>query len=524
MPLWDHIIMGIQAVFAAEMAVSILGFGVPVVLILVTVGFILGVFVGAVPGLGAPVAMALSLPILISVFGFSNDALLPILGFLIGLMKGATVGGAVPAILYNTPGTPDSYMTTLDGHPMAQKGQAARALKIAHLSSATGDTISDVALVILAPFLAITIEHYFDFPEKTALFILSLALVAGLMGDSVGKGLISIGLGLLAVMIANGEDFYPRLSLGSPSLAQGIPVTAAILGVLVLGEVFKGLEDEYRTRSKGRQRPEVVQVDAPGKLGYFRLLPTMLRSSAIGTLIGALPGVGSTLAATLGYAAARARHDRPQTSPKFGSGVPEGVAASEAANSSVSGANLIPVLSLGIPGNVAAVFLLLAMESVGGFTPGPGIFVVPAVGINIELVMVIGIIAIMFFANALNWTLGGVIMGRARILAGIPKVVLLPIILLLTITVVYAQHTNLGSIWLTIGFGVLGYFMRCLGMSPIPFVVAFIIGLKLEDTARQAFSATGGDPFFLFSSPVAIALSLGTVIFVYFSLRRRAPS
>ncbi|MEO1026688.1 MAG: tripartite tricarboxylate transporter permease, partial [Pseudomonadota bacterium] len=225
MGVWDHIIAGFLAVFQSDPI-----FGLPIVVLMVLFGFLLGITVGATPGLAGPMAMAISLPILISIFGYSADALLPVLGFLIGIMKGATVGGAVPAILFNTPGTPDAFMTTLDGYPMAQKGEARRALRIAHFSSASGDTFSDIVLVVCAPFLAILVESYLDLPEKTALLILSLAFIASVIGNSVGKGIISMGLGLLAAMVATGEDFYPRLTLNQPALAEGIPIAAAILG------------------------------------------------------------------------------------------------------------------------------------------------------------------------------------------------------------------------------------------------------------------------------------------------------
>ena len=387
-------------------------------------GFVLGILVGATPGLAGPMAMAVSLPILISVFGFSNDALLPVLGFLIGIMKGATVGGAVPAILFNTPGTPDAYMTTLDGFPMAQKGQARRALRIAHFSSASGDTFSDLVLVICAPFLAIIVERYLDLPEKTGLLILSLAFIASVIGNSVGKGLISMGLGLLAVMIATGEEFYPRLTGNLPALREGIPIAAAVLGVLIVGEVFKALEDLAKERSNRAQQFHSAAEGAGFKHGDIkRIAPFIARSALIGTLIGALPGVGSTLAATLGYTSARQRHAKriDKSLAEFGAGAPEGIAATEAANSSVSGANLIPVLSLGIPGNAAAVFLILAMDSIGGFNPGPGVFLVPNEGANPELIMAFGIFTTMFLANGFNWTIGGVFMRYVGIMARIPK-------------------------------------------------------------------------------------------------------
>ena len=501
--------------------------GVPIVVIMVFGGFLLGITVGATPGLAGPMAMAISLPILISVFGFSNDALLPVLGFLIGIMKGATVGGAVPAILFNTPGTPDAYMTTLDGYPMAQKGEAKRALRIAHFSSASGDTFSDIVLVVCAPFLAILVERYLDLPEKTALLILSLAFIASVIGGSVGKGVISMGLGLLAAMIATGEDFYPRLTMGQSSLAEGIPIAAAVLGVLILGEVFKSLEDLHRTtQSNTMSQVASGKSSALSRNDLRRLLPYIGRSALIGTCIGALPGIGSTLAATLGYTTAKRHYAtaKPDNAPDFGDGAPEGIAATEAANSSVSGANLIPVLSLGIPGNAAAVFLILAMDSIGGFNPGPSVFRLGGgIGdsvMNPEMVMVFGIFTAMFLANALNWTIGGIFMRLVGVMARIPKNRLLPIILLLTLTAIYVQETSMLAIWITIFFGLLGYVMRRVGMSPLPFVIAFILAGNLEATARQAFAATGADPFFLLKSPIAFIFIVLAIFVVAYNLRR----
>lgn len=521
MDIWGHIQLGVQAVFFANPAFELFGLGVSIVLVMVAAGFVLGIVVGATPGLAGPIAMAISLPILISVFGYSVDALLPVLGFLIGIMKGATVGGAVPAILFNTPGTPDAYMTALDGFPMSRRGEAKRALKIAHLSSASGDTFSDVVLVLCAPFLAILVERYLDLPEKAALLLLSLAFIASVIGGSVGKGLISMGLGLLAAMIATGEDFYPRLTMGAPGLSGGIPLAAAILGVLIIGEVFKSLEE---LRSEG---PQKVARDTQSRQKHRlwpelpRLWPHILRSSIVGTAIGALPGVGSTLAATLGYTMASRSHAKKGRTPAFGQGAPEGIAATEAANSSVSGANLIPVLSLGIPGNAAAVFLILAMESIGGFTPGPSVFALPASGTNPELVIAFGLFTAMFCANALNWTLGGLFMRQVGIMSRVPKAILLPVVLLLTLTAIYVQEGKMLAVWITLAFGLLGYLMRRTGISPLPFVIAFILAGKLEATARQAFAATGSDPWLLFSSPIALTFTSLAIFVVFWNLRGR---
>ena len=298
----SYIWLGILAVFQGPELFSLLGFGIPVAPVMVLGGLLTGIAVGATPGLAGPMAMAISLPILISVFGFTSDALLPVFGFLIGIMKGATVGGAVPAILFNMPGTPDALMTTLDGYPMARAGQPRRALRIAQLSSVSGDTFSDVVLFICAPFLAVLVEGYLDLPEKTALLILSISFVAAVMGSSVGKGLLSVGLGLVVAFVGTGQALTPRLTFGIPELAGGFPFIAAILGILIVGEIFKSVEESVRDISSDRRNkdagPKIAASDGlqPGDLR--RIAPYVGRGAIIGTIIGALPGVGSTLAAT----------------------------------------------------------------------------------------------------------------------------------------------------------------------------------------------------------------------------------
>lgn len=521
----DYIWMGIQAVFQGPELFSLFGLPVSVTIVMILAGFLTGIAVGATPGLAGPIAMAIALPILISVFGYTPDALLPVMGFLIGVMKGATIGGAVPAILFNTPGTPDAFMTTLDGFPMTRRGKAKKALRVAHFASASGDTFSDIVLIVCAPFLALLVEAYLDLPEKTALLILSLSFIAAVIGGSPAKGLISTGLGLLAVYVGTGEDFYPRLSMGSPSLSQGFPIATAVLGVLIIGAVLKELEDLWR-RKRDSGEIAVHKDEGDQRLhgaDIRRLLPYVGRSALIGTAIGALPGIGSTLAATLGYTVGRARYAKKKRpdAPEFGKGASEGIAATEAANSSVSGANLIPVLSLGIPGNAAAVFLILAAESIGGFNPGPSVFRFTTDSVNPELVIAFGLFTAMMVANVLNWTIGGLFMRSMGVMIRVPKHILLPSVLLLTLTAIYVQETRMEAIWFAVGFGVLGYLMRTVAISPLPFVIAFILGGKLEESARQAFAATGGDPWFLFTNPGAALLMAVAFAVILFSARKK---
>ena len=522
MDIWDHVLAGILAVLNGPALFHIGAVPVSITLVMVFFGFLAGIAVGATPGLAGPMAMAVSLPILISIFGYSQDALLPVLGFLIGVMKGATVGGAVPAILFNTPGTPDALLTTFDGYPMTRKGMPGKALRIAHFSSVTGDTVSDIILFVCAPFLAVIVEAHLDLPEKAALIILSMSFISSVVGRSVAKGLIAASLGLLVAAIGTGEDFYPRLTGGWQPLANGFPIVAVVLGMLILGEVFKGLEDLIRERIE-KGAIERIGDGGDNRLSMkerIRLLPFIGNSALIGTMVGALPGVGSTLAATLGYASG-GRLQARRGGGKFGTGVPEGVAATEAANSAVSGANLIPVLSLGIPGNAAAVFLILAMESIGGFNPGPAVFRMPSQGMNGEMVIAFGIFTAMVVANLLNWTIGGAFMRAMGIMIRIPKQVLLPSVLVVTLLAIYAQESRFEVMLFALGFGLLGYLFRRLDVSVLPFVIAFILAGTLERTVRQAFAATGGDPYFLFSSWISSAFMLMAVAVVLIVSYRR---
>ncbi|MFY1709419.1 tripartite tricarboxylate transporter permease [Tritonibacter scottomollicae] len=513
----DYIQAGILAVFAGPEAFSLLGLPISVTLLMVAGGFLLGIVGGATPGLAGPFLMAVSLPILLSIFGFTPDALLPVLGFLIGVMKGATVGGSVPAILFNTPGTPDAMLTTLDGYPMARNGHPVKALQAAHFSSASGDTFSDLVLFTCAPFLAIVVEAHLGFTEKAALIILSLSFVAAVVGSAPLKGLFAAFFGLFVASIATGEDSYPRLSMGTDTLQSGVPLITAVLGVLILGEILVAFEDMFRARRDGNRAHAEGLPDSGERLTLRdrrALLPFISASAGIGTIIGALPGIGSTLAATLGYATGLRMHKGPVP---FGKGTPEGIAATEAANSSVSGANLIPVLSLGIPGNVGAVFLILAADSIGGFNPGPGVFRFSSAEVNPELVIAFGLFTMMMLANIMNWVIGGRIMRACGVMARIPTKLLLPMVLLLTLSAIYVQEADFRVFGFALVFALIGYGMRKLQVPTLPFVIAFILAGGLEKAMRQAFAASGADPLFLFRSPLSVVfLSLSVVIILYF--------
>jgi len=394
----------------------------------------------------------------------------------------------------------------------------------------SGDTFSDIVLFLTAPVLAVLIENVLNLPEKSALIILSLAFMAAVGGNSPLKGVIVGVLGMLLALIGSTLSGHgPRMTLGIDALGNGLPLTSAILGILVLSEVLIGIEEITRRRiSAAKTFDRVAQTDRHfGWADIRRLLPTIGRSAMIGTMVGALPGIGTTLAATLGYESARRLSRNPEA---FGTGVPEGVAATEAANSAVSGANLIPVMSLGIPGNFAAVFIILAVESVGEFTLGPSVFrfteikVIEDYGtiINKDLVTAFAIFTLMVIANVFNWTIGGLFLRALGVLSRVPKSLMLPIVFLITLTAVYAQDGGFIAIWVVLAFGVLGYLLRKLEVSILPFVIGFILAPRLEELIRGAYSASGGDPLFLLKSPIAVVLLATAVLLVVFASRTRA--
>ena len=506
--LLQYLALGISSVFtAADGSLWLM----PVAMVLI--GVVIGILVGATPGLSGPFAMAIALPVLVSIFGYGNEALYPVLGCLLGIMKGATVGGAVPAILFNTPGTPDAFLTTVDGYPLAQKGQGRRAIQTAHFASVVGDNFSDLVLFIAAPVLAVAVERVLGLPEKSALIILSLCFMAAVVGKAPLKGLIGGLLGMFVSLVGttmSGDG--PRMTLGIPELGGGLPLTSCVLGVLVLSEVLIAVEDMRRDRihaSGPVQTPEMGP-----KLSWverWRMMPAILRGASIGTMIGALPGIGTTTAATLSHDTARRRSKTPEA---FGNGAIEGVVATESANSAVSGANLIPVMSLGIPGNFAAVFIILAVETIGDFAFGPQVFRFTPIKeiegfdtiMNRDLVMAFGLFTMMVIANICNWSVGSFLMGQLGRLIHIPKDVMLPVILTVSLTAAYVQDGGYVGLLSACAFAVIGYFLRRLGVSILPFVIGFLLAPTLEGLIRGSFTASGGDPLFLLKSPIAVVM------------------
>ena len=471
-------------------------------LLFICAGVTLGIIFGVLPGLGSVTALAVLVPI---TFYFSP---LAAIAFLVGVNKGGTSGGAIPAILINAPGTPEAAATAMDGYPLARKGKPEKAMKTALYSSVFGDTFSDIMLILLAaPIAAIALR--FGPVEFTAIIIFSFTLIAALAGRSLVKGIIAAALGVfLSTWGLDPVDSTERLTFGIVELFDGIPLLPFAIGTLALSSVVSQLFD---LRRQGEQRRDVPRTAAEFKednrLGareFWSGWKTLLRSAGIGTVVGMLPGLGVTLAAFLGYGAAKRASKQ---SEEFGKGRLEGIQATEAANSAVVGSNLIPTIALGIPGNVAAAVLIGAFE-IHGVVPGP-------LMIREHGVLIYSIFASMLLANVAH-----ILIGRLGIrlwvqFVRIPKHVVLPTVIVLCVIGVYIPSNSMFHVALLFVFTALGYLMRKGGFSIVCLVIGFILGDDLELALRQSILMNSNDYGVFLQSPIALFFFALTLFFCW---------
>lgn len=466
----------------------------------VIAGVVLGQMVGAIPGLSAPMAIAIAVP-----FTFTLDPLAAI-AFLIGVGKGGTVGGAVPAILINTPGTPDAAATALDGFPLARRGKPLKALKMALYSSVTGDTFSDLVLITIAAPLAI-VALKMGPVEVFAVMVLSMAVITGLVGESMAKGIIAAALGLLVASVGlDPETGTERLQFGLFVFYEGLPLGAVAIGMLAVSEILKRLAEG----STPDQPTIVIPRNQPAEdrkvsfREYWSARAAMARGAVIGTIVGSLPGVGSTAAAFLSYGFTRSTDKEPDT---FGKGNIKGIAASESANSAVMGANLIPLLTLGIPGNVTAALIISAFM-IQGIQPGPLLF-------NNQGQLIYGLFGAMLMANAVNFGVGNFSLRLWARIAKAPSSVIFPVSLLFCITGVYVAEGTLAAVIVMLVFGLIGYLMSTFGIPVVAFIISFVLAGQLELTYVQARIILRGDAARIIDHPVAMVIFVLALLVVY---------
>jgi len=493
---WDVVLLGLSDV----LTVKTLGF--------VVLGVAIGIVVGAIPGLNSLMAIAIAIPIT-----FYMDSLTAI-AFLVGVSKGGTYGGSIAAVLLNTPGSPEAAATAFDGYPLTQQGKPQKALKMALYGSVFGDTFSDIVLILVAAPLA-SVALLMGPIEITAMLLFALSLISGLVGRSLVKGVIAMALGLVVGSVGlDPETATPRLTFGIIELQEGVPLIVMAIGLLALAEVFVQMEkrgagfvNASAAFVHGQQRSDRVVTLAE----FRRSIRTFIRSSIIGTIGGALPGIGASVLPFVSYGAAQRASKDPES---FGKGNLDGIVASEAANSATVGANLIPLLTLGIPGTTTAA-LLVGAFIIHGIVPGPGMF-------ENHGRLIYGLFGAMFLANFVNLALGYFGLPIFAAVLRVPKQIVFPVVVILCIAGAYLSEGSLFAVWLIIIFGVVGYLMRKLDFPYVTFIIGFILGPLLEASMNRMLVISGNNPLIMFTKPISLVIMiLAIVSLVYFARRSR---
>lgn len=474
------------------------------VILMITAGMVLGMLVGALPGFTTVMAMAIVLPI--------SFFLEPILGipFLIGVYKGGIFGGSIPAILVNIPGTGASVATTLDGPAMARKGQSRKALEMALVASAVGDFLSSFGTILVIGVIA-AIALLIGPPEISAILILSLLVIVVSSSGSFLKGMVMLLIGMFLATV--GQDpvgAMVRFDFGFHPLQAGIDLLPLIIGLFAIPEILLAIE---------HRRANVVDpahAKAQGeRLKWSEIMQcrrTILRSTAIGGVIGMIPGVGQVVAAFMGYSAAKGASSHPET---FGKGEIEGVAAPEAANNAVNGPTMVPLLTLGIPGDNITAILLGAFVA-QGLRPGPQMF-------QEQGVLVYAILLSMLIACVLLLVIGYLLTPVFARVVSINKAYLVPLMLLFAVGGTYVYRSNPMDLYFMVAFGVFGYAARKLHFDVTPLVMGFILTPPLEYALAQSALLSRGDLFgyLIGSRPITVAVLLLTPVLIFWIANRQ---
>lgn len=480
-----------------------------------------GIVFGALPGLTAAAAIAMMLPILIAY----NDEIggLAGLAFLYVIGKSGRYGGSIAAILFNTPGTAASAATMQDGYPMTQSGRAGKALKTATISSAFGDYFGEIVLIFGAVSIA-AFTKQFGPPENFAIYLMAFFVVGSVVSDSIVKGIISTLFGAAIALI--GEDTITgqfKMTMGIDELESGMALVPLLIGVFVISEVIIQAEKVAKLKMIDLDK---TKLDDP-TVHYFtwpefkRCVPIMFRSSIYGSLIGMMPGLGSSVACFVAYGEEKRK---AKNKDEWGTGVVEGIAAPESANNAVSGPSMIPLLTLGIPGSTIAA-VLIGMFLVNGLQVGPQIFATePPLFVAGQMMspreFIFGVFAaglVGIGAYAIIGYFAAPLIGKA--IAVLPTQYLYPVIFMISLAASYSSRASIWDVGFAILFGVIGYGMRRTNFSAAAFIIAFVLTSSMEEAFRQSMiiSDSGIMVFFNFEyqnkfSYAPIFLIIGAIV------------
>ena len=486
----------------------------PVILMWVFLGAVIGMIIGAIPGLTASAAIALLLPVTFYMEPLAALAFLYVIG------KSGRYGGSIAAILFNTPGTAASAATQIDGYPLSRQGKAAKAMKVATVSSVIGDFFGEIVLIVGIAYIA-AIALRLGPPELFAIYFAAFIVIGSVIGKSVALGMASAALGVVVATVGvDPISSQERLTFGSTDLAGGVALVPLMIGIFVMAEVFNQLEARLRPvetfipgadeDSRARNRLSWAE--------YRPCIPHAIRSAVIGSAIGVLPGLGSSIAAFVAYGEGKRWARNPE---QWGKGALEGVAAPEAANNAVSGPSMAPLLTLGIPGSTIGA-IMVGVFLIHGIQIGPTLFVTSR-----ELVFSLfacGLIGIAMYG--LVGYFGASWVGR--FISRIPADLLYPLIFLTAVIASYSTRNSIFDVGLMLAFGILGWLMKRYDFNAPAFVISFVLASGAEEAFRQSMRLSRDDISIFFTRPVALAfLVIGVSVLLfraYGALRGAASS
>lgn len=479
-----------------------------------------GILIGCIPGLTATMGIALLVP-----FTYGLD-FIPGVAMLLGIFCGGMYGGSISAILIHTPGTPAAAATVLEGYPMSQKGESARALTIALFASFCGGMIGAIIMTFLSPTIS-KLALKFGPGEFFALAMFGLSVIVSISGKSILKGLISAFFGLLICCVGIDKTCGYIRFINLPGFYDGIPFIPALIGLFAVSEVLANFEHLL----KGNPAPKAVKAYKTGNVigNYLRsviknvipskedlkvIWPHMIKGGLIGTFIGAIPGAGGDISAFVSYSEAKRSSKHPEN---FGHGAPEGIAASESANNGCSGGAMIPMLALGVPGDSNTAVLMGAFI-MHGFQPGPMMYVEhldiiyavfgAMIAANIAF-LIIGMLGVNLFAKVIN----------------IQRYILIPCILVLSLVGSYSINQSMFDVYFAIVMGVIGYLLQKYGFNLSPILLALILGPMSESNLRRYMQIVDGNFFKIFTRPICViffALAVASIIAAVLNQRKIA--
>lgn len=480
----EPLFQGIQLFFTMDAVFAVL------------VGTLLGLLIGVLPGLGPLMGIILLLPITFHMEPVAG------MGLLIAIYVGGSCGGAISAILVRIPGTPLAAATLLDGYPMAQKGRAKDAVGIAISASALGGVLGGIVLIFLAPLLA-RFALEFAPPETFALALTGLLVIALVSNEATSKGIMTGAFGLLISTI--GYDQFAndlRFTFGVNGLLGGIHIVAMVVGLFAISEVIVQIKAGFFSRN-----PDVpwVRPSLNSALMVLSRWVNLVRSSAIGSFLGALPGAGGVVSSFTAYAIARSSSKTPE---KFGTGFEDGIVATESANNATVGGSLIPTLSLGIPGDATSAVLMGALIILG-FFPGPNLF-------EQNQDVVGGIFLAYMSANVVLFFAGIFLTPLFVACIKFKKQYLLPFITLLCVLGVFSLESSTFHLWVMLAFGIIGYVLRRHDYPLAPMVIGMVLGPIAESNFRRSLVISGNDYSFFIDRPIAATiLAINLVLIIW---------